>query len=270
MRKYLPLLLLLFLFGLGLWFSTAQGILAQTPHQLAQTAQAFPPSPLGQTVHFRYQVYTRPPPAKLEPPDPYHVPFNTIWHEWQTVDTWMEVSPTGEVTRWRTQARSAAGELLQDLVFDGQVETDYFVWEGHVSTVESTKAESYQDPRANLLRYVLETEGLTQHSSHSMLGAEVISVYGPPSPYHKPSDETALGTALMGAGGMFYADLKLVATGLRIDLDPHTHLPVGRVQVGYDAAGQDHVLSYRTFADPEVVPPTDPQLAGLFELQLPP
>ncbi len=80
----------------------------------------------GQIAYYTYQQFRRGPDPALEPPDPYHKPYSAIWHNAEQIETWLEVGLDGKTTRWRTQSRDEDGTLLQDLYFDGAVETDYY------------------------------------------------------------------------------------------------------------------------------------------------
>lgn len=229
------------------------------------TQQMVIPKP-GQIAHYKYRVYYRVPPASLEPTDPYHLPYSEIWHEWQTEESWLEIGANGKITRWRVQLHSASGELLQDLVFDGQKEIDYFPALERIDTLTGKTGSNFIDDRVALFNDFLNKGNLNQHDSFSVDGTKVKSVY-----LASKRLESTRGAEeeLLNFQDPFLADLKPISISTRIDFDRAAFVAKGVAQVVFDLSGQEHIVSYRSFADPEILSSNDPRIERLFELDLP-
>lgn len=145
--------------------------------QVLQTAlaQIVTPEP-GQIVHLSYTLTYRGPSAGLEPGDPYHLPYDEIWPARQFENTWLELGVKGETVRWRTQLRSEDGELLQDLMFDDGVETDYSPKEDKAYRY-SMQARPFRDARVALVEDFLQQEDLSRRQTLAPDGRPVVSVY---------------------------------------------------------------------------------------------
>lgn len=212
-----------------------------------------------------YAIGNRPPPAKLEPADPYHLPYAEVWPAQEYEDTWIEIGANGFITRWRTQLRNSEGELLQDLLFDNGFETDYFPRQGWASRFEQT-AGRYRDERLALIEDFLSRGNLTQRENVTTTGQTVQSVYTAHTAL-ADAPEATVPEALLYQQRPFVADLSLQSRAVRIDFDRTTGLPVGEAQVGWDVAGVEHVLSYRTFLTYELLPAGAART--LFDQQIP-
>lgn len=225
--------------------SPAHALLRQS---LARLTVAEP----GQVTHYRFVRTTRPPPAGLEPRDPYHLPYSAIWPAYEIEENWAEFGADGTTSRWRTQLWSADGILLQDLLYDGSHETDYFPQEQRAETFPQERGR-FRDMRIALIEDFLQKTRLTRRNGQAPNGQAVVSVYTAsrlaPTNYAYPSVDEAL----MGFERPFQADLRLTEYAVRVDFDPSTLLPIGEAQVGWDAAKQEHVLTYRTVEFVEVV-----------------
>ncbi len=203
----------------------------------------------GQIAHYSYTIYRRVPPANLEPSDPYHLPYAKIWPAKELEDTWLEIGLDGKTARWRTQLRSAEGELLQDLMFDGVMETDYFPLDNK-ATRFAEQANSFRDNRVALIEDFLQSESLSRRKGTSVEGGEVLSIYTKAKQFDHVQDVNA---ALLNFTSPFIADLTSVSLASRIDFDPMTLSPIGEAQVVWDRSGTEYVISYRTFLAPEIL-----------------
>lgn len=239
---------------------------AAQPQQLLGTARGrIQEARPGELVHVAYAIMHRPPPTELEPTDPYHLPYSEAWPAQEFEDTWIEIGADGVITRWRTQLRNSKGELLQDLLFDNGIETDYFPRQGWASRFEQT-AGRYRDERLVLIEDFLARDNLTRRENVTTAGQGVQSVYTARTSLENASAVT-VPEALIYQERPFVADLALESQALRIDFDQATGLPVGEAQVGWDASGVEHVLSYRAFLNYEVL--SAGAAETLFEQQIP-
>ncbi|HNS02324.1 MAG TPA: hypothetical protein PKM78_08085 [Anaerolineae bacterium] len=238
--------------------------------QVLQTAlaQIETPEP-GQIVHLSYTLYHRGPPAGLEPGDLYHLPYEEIWPARQIEDTWLEIDAQGETVRWRTQLRSEAGELLQDLMFDHGVETDYSPQEDKAYRY-AMQASPFRDERVALIEDFLEQEGLSRRQALAPDGRSVISVYT------KAIDldgatwvSQGIEAALLSFSRPFVADLQPRSQATRLDFDPASFAPIGEARVVWDRAGAEHVVSYRTLSEPDFVSDRAAQADTVFRQEIP-
>lgn len=236
--------------------------------QLLETAlsQIEVPGP-GQIVHYSYTVYHRSPPAGLEPGDPYHLPYKEIWPARQFEETWLEIDPQGKTVRWRTQLRSEDGELLQDAMFDNGVESDYNVSEG-IAFRFPTEVRPFRDVRVALIEDFLQKEELSRRQNFAPDGQPVLSVYAKATNLQGSAwASQSIEEALLSFSRPFVADLKPVSEASRIDFDPSTFLPAGEARVVWDRSGAEHVISYRTFSEPEILP--GDQASVVFHQEIP-
>lgn len=266
----------LILMGAGLVFSIVlivallvmpfDEVEAARAKQLLETglAEIEVPQP-GQTVHYSYTLYQRVPPPELEPADPYHEPYSEIWPAKEFVDTWLQIGPDGKTMRWRTQLRNTKGELLQDLVFNGTEEIDYFPREGRAFRTPK-EADVFRDNRVALIEDFLQNEQLSRRQGMSIEGQPVLSVYTEAKQLGKSQ---SVEEALLNLNRPFIADLKPVSLASRIDFDTSTLLPIGEAQVVWDHAGAEHIISYRTFSDPEILPDEMSQTNAMFRQEIP-
>ncbi len=211
-----------------------------------QVAEAKP----GELVHLQYARFTRMPPPELEPTDPYHLPYLRLWHEKELVETWIEIGEDGMLTRWRTQLRSSDGELLQDLLFDNGIETDYFPLE-HKAYQFSQEGGLYRDEELVLIEDFLTNDKLSKRQNSDLNGRSVVSVY---TPAEDVATNSTRAEALVYQQRPFKADLDAVSRSNRIDFDVTTLLPVGEAQVVWDKSGQEHVIAYRSLEIKETLP----------------
>lgn len=133
------------------------------------------PTP-GQIAHYTYQQFNRGPDPALEPADPYHKPYSEIWLAAEQIETWLEVGSDGKTTRWRTQSRHKDGRLLQDLYFDGAVETDYYPLDEFADQFPM-EAGNFRDFRIALIEDFLLNERLVHKPNVSLDGSSILSVY---------------------------------------------------------------------------------------------
>ncbi len=219
----------------------------------------------GQVAHYTYAVYRRPPPRDLEPGDPYHLPYEDIWPTQEFEDTWLEIGPDGKTVRWRTQLRSADGEVLQDLLFDGEMETDYFPGEGRAMRFPG-EAAVFRDDRVALIEDFLTNQALSRRQNRGLNDEQVLSVYTPAKEMPETQD---VDEALSNLTRPFIADLKPVSYANRIDFDPVTLLPVGEAQIMWDASGSEHVITYRAFSKPEILSASPQETEAIFRQEIP-
>jgi hypothetical protein len=219
----------------------------------------------NQVIHYSYKLYRRVPPVTLEPSDPYHKPYNELWSETQFEDSWIQVGSTGQVERWRVQLRNADGTLIQDLMFDGSHEVDYFLEEGRA---EKYPADSsiFRDNRIALVEDFLNKNGLFRKEGLGLEGQSVISVYTEPITIEASQN---IDEALLSLLSPFVADLQPTSRQERIDFDPNTIMPVGLATVVLDDIGNEHIISYRTLSEPEMIPTSSDQLDGIFTQTIP-
>jgi len=223
----------------------------------------------GQILHSSYTLYRRTPPADLEPIDPYHLPYHQIWPDKEYEDTWLEIGEAGKVSRWRTQLRSTDGELLQDLMFDGVMETDYFPTDGRAIQFLGESAD-FRDERVALIQDFLQHSHLSRRENLSPDGNPVLSVYGESIAIQfSAQGQLPIEEALLSFSRPFIADLKPVSTTNRIDFDPATRLPVGTGQIVWDSSGTEHVISYRAFSQPTILSVTDVDPEAIFRQEIP-
>ena len=234
----------------------------------AVLAQIETPEP-GQIVHLSYTWYHRGPPAGLEPADPYHLPYKEIWPVRQIEDTWLEVDAQGETVRWRTQLRSEEGELLQDLMFDHGVETDYSPQEDKAYRY-AMQASPFRDERVALIEDFLEQEGLSRRQTLAPDGRPVISVYTQAIDLDGATwASQGIEAALLSFSRPFVADLQPRSQGTRLDFDPASFAPIGEARVVWDRAGAEHVVSYRTLSEPNFVSDGAAQADRVFRQEIP-
>ncbi|GAB4582055.1 MAG: hypothetical protein Fur0022_48080 [Anaerolineales bacterium] len=217
----------------------------------------------GQIIRYSYIQYWRTPPLDLEPADPYHQPFSEIWPSKQFVDSWVEVNEDGYIVRSRTQLRSEDGTLLQDLYFWDGMQTDYFPLEIRADSYKVDEQELFIDQRKISIEAFLQGENLVREEGYSIDGKPVFSVYG---------DKVAviqenIGEALVKGIHPFIADLEPVFQVKRLDFDPETSLAIGEANVILDKNGNEQIVAYQTFLEPEIVPAD--QINDLFALQIP-
>lgn len=253
-----------------LLFLRVPSVQADNGRELLQAAlQQIQEGKPGQILHVSYTVYSRTPPADLEPIDPYHLPYAQIWPAKEIEETWLEIDERGKVTRWRTQLRSMDGELLQDLLFDGVMETDYFVKDGRAIQFPGEAAD-FRDERIALIQDFFQRAHLSRSENLSPDGSLVLSVYTESVDIQSSSQsQLSIEEALLNFSRPFIADLKPVSTTNRIDFDPATLLPVGTGQIVWDSLGAEHVVSYRTFSQPTILSVTDVDTKAIFRQEIP-
>ena len=262
------LLLFVALFGV-LFMGPANIVKARTARDLLVEAlnQIETPEP-GQIMHYTYQRYNRPPPASLEPNDPYHLPFNETWQSQEIGHVWLQLGPEGKQTiRWRNQLLHPEGDLLQDLMFDGTTETDYFPTEGR-ATRYPMEASSFRDNRIALIEDFLQNEELSRQENRGIDGQAVLSVYGESINLANDSALT-VAEALLNFNRPFMADLDAVNLVKRIDFDPATNLPVGEGDVIFDKTGAEHIIRYYTFSTPEIITKETAEAEKIFQQDIP-
>lgn len=253
-----------------LLFLRVPPVQADDGRELLQTAlQQIQEAKPGQILHSSYTIYSRTPPADLEPIDPYHLPYAQIWPVRENEETWLEIDEGGKVTRWRTQLRSVDGELLQDLLFDGVVETDYFVRDGRAIQFPGEVVD-FRDERIALIQDFLQHSTLSRRENRSPDGSQVVSVYTEIVDI-QPSEENQMSIeeALLSFTRPFVADLKPGSTANRIDFDPVNHLPIGAGQVVWDPSGAEQVISYRAFSQPDLLSAADVDAETIFRQEIP-
>jgi hypothetical protein len=217
----------------------------------------------GQVLRYSYIQYWRTPPVDLEPADPYHQPFREIWPSRQFVDSWIEVNQDGYIVRSRTQLRSENGTLLQDLAYFDGMHMDYFPLEIRADKYLVAEPEFFVDPRTLTIETFLQEEDLVRREGVSIDGFPVISVYG----NRIAASPENTGEALLEGILPFTADLAPKFQQNRLDFDPETSLVIGMARVVIDQAGSEHVVAYKTYLEPEIIP-TD-QVDALFAIQIP-
>jgi hypothetical protein len=250
-------------FALTTLFSTNQADVEASAILTSASETLVIPKP-GQIAHYTYKLYSRGPNAGLEPSDPFHLSYSDIWIEQTIEDTWLEISIEGKTIRWRTQLHSSDRKLLQDLLFDGIVETDYFPRSGQILTITTTEVADFIDNRVALIDDFLNNDNqLTHRESHLPDGSPAIGIYLKPKTLQGSDDILA---ALLGFQNPFMADLAPVSYGSRIDIDLVSRVPIGMAQVVFDSSGQEHIVAYRTLSDPELLDTKDPRQNELFTM----
>lgn len=219
----------------------------------------------GQTVHISY-VQSERTPSDLEPIDPYHLSYAEIWPAQEFIDTWIEIDTDGTISRWRTQLRSVEGTLVQDLLFDNGTETDYFPQEG-IAYRFAQETSLYRDDRLVLIEDFLAKDNLSRRANVTPNGQAVLSVYGGLEELGTQDGRLTVSEALVYQNRPFMADLALVSRAVRIDFDRSTLLPVGEAQVGWDEAGVEYIISYKSFLLHEILTPSEAE--GVFQQQVP-
>lgn len=202
----------------------------------------------GQIAHSSYSLFNRVPPQQLEPSDPYHMPYKQLWTGAQVQETWIEVGPENKIVRWRTQLFSNEGDLIQDLMFDGKDETDYFPLEGR-ATKFPMPTETYQDEQAVLFASFLKSMKAVPKQIEGVDGKEVLSVYTEALPVREQQIDVE--SALLSLSSPFVADLKPSSLANRVDFDPSTRFPVGDGTLVVDQLGMEHLISYRSLLKKE-------------------
>ncbi|MEI2692271.1 MAG: hypothetical protein V9H69_22210 [Anaerolineae bacterium] len=234
----------------------------------AVLAQIETPEP-GQIVHLSYTWYHRGPPAGLEPADPYHLPYKEIWPVRQIEDTWLEVDAQGETVRWRTQLRSEEGELLQDLMFDHGIETDYSPQEDKAYRY-AMQAGHFRDQRVALIEDFLEQESLFRRQTIALDGRSVMSVYAEAIDLEGSTwASQGIEAALLSFSRPFVADLQPRSQAMRLDFDLASFMLIGEARVVWDQAGAEHVVSYRTLSEPNFVSDGAAQADRVFRQEIP-
>lgn len=218
----------------------------------------------GQIAHYTSRIFSRVPPSNFEPSDPYHLPYSQIWREWQVEQVWLEVSPKGVTSRWRTQLYSDSGELLQDLVFDGVQETDYFPSQGLATTLD-TKSRLFKDDRQALFDLLLKEPRLSQREAIGIDGKPTLSIDIKTYEIGVDQQGTVEGD-LLAFRRPFLADLQPVRLVHRIDFDPEKRIAIGEAQSVYDSAGTEYIVYYKTSSDPEILTEVG---SSMFALDLP-
>ena len=230
------------------------------------TASLIVPKP-GQIAHYMYSTYSRVPPAMLEPTDPYHMPYKDIWTENGVIEKWLEIGTDGTLKRWHTKLFSASGKLLQELASDGLNEVDYFVQRGQAFESPVTKPQTFVDDRVDFYNRFVVEQHLEQHVSLNMDRKQVLSVY---TSHRTFSTVISVKDSLLNFDTPFISDLQPVSMDLRLDFDPTTLTAIGYAEVAYDHFGAEHILSYRSLSNPDIISPTDnTDVAALFDVKLP-
>ena len=250
---------------------------SSTPSARANEARHFLESALtqidipkpGDVVHYSYSLYDRAPEQNLEPKDPYHLPYKEIWPVVEYEDTWIEIGPDGKTFRWRTQLHNAKGVLLQDLLFDEGIETDYFPLDLFAESY-TQEAGVFRDDRVALIEDFLEKEELSRQDRTTPDGELVVSIY------IKPEDLTGstwatetIEEALLSFSRPFVANIQPLSRAIRIDFSQTTLLPVGEAIVVWDKNDNEHVVSYRAYSQMEILSKETAENEGIFHQDIP-
>lgn len=227
---------------------------SQARAMLEESISGLEPPPQDEIFHFRYTIYQRVPPSELEPDDPYHLPYKEMWPEVQTVDHWGKLDDQGGYTWWRTQLRNSDGTLVQDLMYQDGTETDFFPLLGSADTFEQP-AMRYFDERANAIQDFLNSD-LSREERETPTGEPVLSVF---------SEQTSVEGSSWGSGNIeeallcwrfcptFVADLHPVTQARRIDFSITDQEPIGEGRVVWDQSGDEYLVWYRTYSDPDLI-----------------
>ena len=222
----------------------------------------------GQVVYSVYELYDRTPPESLEPSDPYHLPFKDFWFSKTIVHQWLEIGDNGLVSRWRTKLLDDKGQLLQDLMFDGTNETDYFAnyFANKKRVIRSPRDKfPFIPDRKGFIEYYLKQDKVRLRSS-VLEGHSVNSIYEESRPLHITTD---VESNLLSYSNPFVVDLKPQSLSGRIDFDPLTNLPLRQATVVIDSLGAEQVISYRTFPEPQVLSHSEYDPNILFRQEIP-
>lgn len=224
----------------------------------------------GQIAYYTYQQFRRGPDPALEPPDPYHKPYSAIWLNAEQIETWLEVGLDGKTTRWRTQSRDEDGTLLQDLYFDGAVETDYYPLDEFAEKFPM-ETEKFRDFRVSLIEDYLLNERLVHKPNVSSDGRSILSIYTERVPISDDSSWKKMNVdeALLSFQNPFVADLTISSTANRIDFDLDSSLPIGAGQVIFTSNDVEVVVSYQTFGSFDILSKDEAESQGVFELDIP-
>lgn len=248
----------------GLLWRHSPAAEAQETRTFLQKALADIPVPSeGVVLHETTLIYNRIPPRALEPADPYHKPYELVWGEYQREETWLQIGKDRLVTSWRTMGYDVNGNLLQDLLFENGIETDYMVETDYVSRF-AQKAFPYRESRVALIEDFLQQERLMRRTVADPDGRTVIGVYGAKAPLPAQSVEEALAHL----NRPFVADLHPVFQAVRVDFDPVSLLPVGQARVVWDEQDAEHIISYRFFVVSSEVVPAE-QVDTVFRQEIP-
>ncbi|MEX2162189.1 MAG: hypothetical protein WD751_09780 [Anaerolineales bacterium] len=248
-----------------------QAVQARETHRILSTSltRIQVPQP-GDLVHYSYKLYQRTPPGTLEPTDPYHLPYSKIWREVSFENTWLEIANDGKTQRWRTILRDADGDLLQDLMFDGESETDYFPME-YFAEKYTADMYPFTDERVALIEGFLNDTQLERRDGSSLDGTAVVSVYAREQSLDGMSWATqSVEEALLNQSQPFVADLHPVKRAIRIDFSLTTFEPVGQAVVVWDKEGLETVVSYRSYSYPEIIVFDSTGSGEFFSQEIPP
>jgi hypothetical protein len=271
MKSTLRITGMLVLSALVIWATLACATTRQ-PHavnaRLEHAAQQIAAETLtpGQVAYFKYTERVRIPPAHLEPPDPYHLPYSAIWMEEQVVESWVEIGEGQHVLRWRTLVRNPQGEVQQDNLFDGMTESTYFPAQGYAVRLETT-ADQYIDPRTLYIQEFLNNASLHRVITADPQGNKIIRVYTAPQPLE---NTLSVDEALHNHLRPFVADLDLATIGKRIDFDEATSTPLREATVYFDQHGAETIASSQQIVAPTILDPTDAQRKAIFAQTVPP
>jgi hypothetical protein len=273
MKKNMVRLSILFAIGAALLLTllvSVSSARALETRQLLETglARIDIPEP-GDIVHYSYLIYERMPPQELEPKDPYHKPYAEIWETVQFEETWLEIGQDGKTVWWRTQLRNADGDLIQDLMFDGKTETDYFPFDFMANRFPQ-ETSAFRDDRAALIEDFLNNEDLSRHDRIDLDGKPVIAIYAKERDLKGSTWMTqSIEEALSSFPHPFVVDLTPVATAIRIDFSPSDLVPVGLASVVFDKQGNETIVSYRTLSDGAILTDAEAESAGIFDQGVP-
>ncbi len=194
-------------------------------------AQALPPQP-GETIYLRVRGFERPPPAGLEPPDPYHRPFAWIWPTVRIRETWIEVGEGGRIARWHSIWTLPDGTVWQETLGAGSTDETRFPLEGSAIIVNSAPG-TFRDPRAAVAEQLLREAGSVLEAQ-TPEGRAVRAFVGP---WRRRFPRLpSIPEALLQMSSPFLADLHPVADRWRADQDPADGSVVG---TGWEILGAD-------------------------------
>lgn len=220
----------------------------------------------GQVVHISYALFNRMPPKNLEPTDPYHRPYVDLWSPEEVQETWIEIATDGKIARWRTLLFNKTGILLQDLMFDGTDETDYFPLEKRAYKFPMQR-EIYRDEQEVLLETFLKNAQASPRQTQAVDGKSVLSVYTKALSVKDP--QVSIESALLSLERPFATDLKPSLVMNRIDFSAVTQLPVGDGTIVVDQSGREHLISYRTLLGQEHLTLESSKKDALFTQNIP-
>jgi hypothetical protein len=204
----------------------------------------------GQVVYYSYLIFNRMPPHDLEPGDPYHRAYEDVWSSNQIQKTWIEIGVDGKIARSRTKLFNDAGLLLQDLMFDGIMETGYFPIEG-LAYKSPMERSVYRDEQATLFEMFLGNAESSPRAAKAADGRPVVSIYSTAKLFQ--DSEMDIDLALLSFERPFIADLKPISVANRIDFEPLTHVPIGEGVVVMDQTGTEQLVSYQKLLEKKIV-----------------